>query len=179
MDLQFPARCLLEFGDLLRDVAAQWHRARPRQVGQGRGGDVLGAGVELGRDPVRRVGDLRPEAGHRLVADPPEQERVGGIEDLVHVLAGCLVEVRWQPATQVETVPGVLFRSARALHDAVHGHEGGDGQSHGSSLFARPAPAPALTFVTNDPPANRHPLAATLSYSALARMGSSGYYDIV
>ena len=50
--------------------------------------------------PIRRVGHLGPEAGHRLVGDPPEQEGVRGVEDAVHVLAGLVVEVRRQAAAQ-------------------------------------------------------------------------------
>ncbi len=155
VDLQFPTRRALEFANLMCDVTAESHRTRPGEVFHGGGHDMLGEGVQLAADPVAGVGDSGPEASHRLVGPPAQQERVRLIEDLVHVLARFPIKVRRQPAAKVEAVPGILLGGAGALHDAVQGQEGGQCQSHDFS-FSATGSTPALNLFTNYPSVNRH-----------------------
>src|SRR5690606_21046492 len=74
--------------------------------------------------------DVGPVAGEDVVGAAAEQKRVRMPEDLVHVAAQLLVEERHGPPAQVEAAAPVLLRPSGALHDAIQGHEGGDGESH-------------------------------------------------
>jgi hypothetical protein len=79
---------------------------------------------------VVRIGGLRPGGGEDVVGAPAEEERVHLAEHLVDELAGRLVEVGDDPAAPVEAAAAILVRAARALVDAVHREEGGDGELH-------------------------------------------------
>jgi hypothetical protein len=78
------------------------------------GGDVLRQRVELGRDDVLLVGDLRPVAREDLVGLAAEQEGVRLFEPARHRLARFVVDEGHDPAAVLEASAGVLLRPAGA-----------------------------------------------------------------
>src|SRR5918992_3844437 len=80
--------------------------------------------------------DCSPGAGEDLVGPPPEQERVGALEDLVDERRGLvvLVEQRQGPSAARESATAVLIRPAESLHHAVDGDVRDGRQFHGFVL---------------------------------------------
>src|SRR5205814_5020208 len=115
-----------------------------------------------------------PVRGENLVGLAAEQEVEFLLEDAVELFAELLIEIGHHPAAELEALGQILGRSARGLHDAIHGNLGTDNNlPHGSlSLFEPrtncPLPirhVPALTssresYVKRRPVPNERALAA-------------------
>src|SRR6185437_15991767 len=132
-------------------------RVVPGGVAQRRGRHVLGQPVQLGRDQVVRVGDLRPVRIHHRVGGTAEQDRLGPAEpsgdDGTEIFVG---EGNYPPAVG-EAAGGVLVCAPGALHDPVGGEEFVNGELHGFSWGGEPARCRFSTVVHERPGAESTP----------------------
>src|SRR5688572_6508222 len=76
-----------------------------------------------------------PVAGENLVGFAAEQE-VEFLENVVDLFAERFIEIGHRPAAELEALGRILGRSARRLHDAIHGNLGAhDDLAHGVTLL--------------------------------------------